>query len=511
MTAPTTTTHDNHHHLLPDLLGGWLTSFICPQSPTDSSNASETNTGDLIVPQQIQRLRADEIAAPMESNNEQAHSPQAHISTDVDPSMVDSIIAQEIASLSIEDREKVLYDIHGISGGIEETKELVESSLHMLEIELDKLQQASGYQIAFQMDRCFVEDKMFRLRFLRAHLFDAAKAAEGIATHFEVKLELFGLELLTKDITQDDLDKDTMGVIYSGRIQRLPQRDRGGRVVGIRFHLPSTVPVMAQLRAMFYLGMAAAEDEETQKKGHVTVSCVLSEDENLFHSFHHRRELNLKMSKVIEGMPNRYVGFHFVHNFSVAWRLLLAIFKLATKQSNRIRIREHCGDREEFFQSLRAFGIPTDDFPLDERGNILTEFHIMKMEKRRIMERFRQQRLTTDQPLATRLVTPETRNRVVTPSNNDVLLGRGKASYQHIGNVRLRHWIEQRRPAYEGASVVEKAKMSAEIVALIKQSTGRFLKEDEAGWFEVPDQVAKKKVSHAFRTLRYLHSKGPSI
>ena len=93
--------------------------------------------------------------------------------------------------------------------------------------------------------------------------------------------------------------------------------------------------------------------------------------------------------------------------------------------------------------------------------------------------------------------------RVGVPGRHDILLGRGKASYLHMGNLRFRYWVESRVHLYDLATTKsEKKKMTREIVQLVKDSTGRFLKDDAAGWVEVEDDVARLKVSHAFRSLR---------
>ncbi len=484
--------------LLEDCFGPMLRS----QQPIVVADIPAKNGEQWIRPRKIQRMRDESTSALQSTDGDESFLP-ADMPILLDPKQVDSIIAEEMASLSVEDREKVLYDIHGISGEVVETPELVQLSLHLLEIELSKRNDVTAYELAKQQNRAFVEDVVFLLKFLRADSFNVEKAAERIRTHFEVKLELFGLDLLTKDIIQDHLDKETIDVVYSGRLQGLRQRDRAGRIVGIRFMQPTTVSVMAQLRGIFYVVMIESEDEETQKKGNVVVSYLVGEEPNLLQTFYHRREVNLKMPKLLEAVPIRYVGIHVCHNHPLTWRLLLAIFKLAAKQLNRIRMREHCGDREECLLSLRSFGIPTCDFPLDEEGNITTEFHKSKMEMRRKLERIRQQELSMDpSSLGPPTVAAKTQLRVVTPGNYDVLLGRGKASYQHIGNVKFRRLVEERGPAYEEADVIGKGKISVEIVAVIRQSTGRFLKEDGAGWFEVPDRVSKRKIAHAFRTLR---------
>lgn len=41
------------------------------------------------------------------------------------------------------------------------------------------------------------------------------------------------------------------------------------------------------------------------------------------------------------------------------------------------------------------------------------------------------------------------------------------------------------------------------IIKMVKEATGRFLKDDGDGWVEVDDNKVRAKVSHSFRTLRY--------
>ena len=96
-------------------------------------------------------------------------------------------------------------------------------------------------------------------------------------------------------------------------------------------------------------------------------------------------------------------------------------------------------------------------------------------------------------------------NVVVAPSQNDILLGRGRGSHQHHGNIWFRRLIKDRRPSYEAASVSGKTQMAHDIVELVRKNSGLFLKKNKigtTGWVEVSDSVARLKVSHAFRALR---------
>ena len=97
----------------------------------------------------------------------------------------------------------------------------------------------------------------------------------------------------------------------------------------------------------------------------------------------------------------------------------------------------------------------------------------------------------------------ESSNENLIPSRNDVLLGRGKGSHMHEGNVWFRRLVKERQKLYDTASTPEKTRIADEIVRMVKESRGGlFLKKKGTAWVEVSDSVARLKVSHAFRALR---------
>ena len=149
---------------------------------------------------------------------------------------VDSSIAKRLSSLSATDREKAYMDVHGIPPDLSqiETPEFIHQKISHLQAEIDKLKEGrEAYDVALSMDKTYVCRRDFLLAFLRADLFDAEKAAARLARHFQLKLNLFGKEKLTLDITQDDLDKEAMEAVYSGSGRFLPRKDRGGRMINL--------------------------------------------------------------------------------------------------------------------------------------------------------------------------------------------------------------------------------------------------------------------------------------
>ena len=91
------------------------------------------------------------------------------------------------------------------------------------------------------------------------------------------------------------------------------------------------------------------------------------------------------------------------------------------------------------------------------------------------------------------------------PRVDDVLFGR---NWSHEGNRILRLLVDDQAATYEAASLLEKTEISEALVNEIKRAGGRFLKENDDGqWEELPDAVAREKVSKHFRNHRRIRTK----
>jgi hypothetical protein len=148
-----------------------------------------------------------------------------------------SLVAKTMAKLSMQERENVYYDIHGVQDAIDEESEegFVERKLSEMhdEIQIIDSVERRAYETARSTNPNYVDDRNFRLRFLRADRFDPKLAADRYARHYQTKLELFGEDKLGRDILQDDLGDESLGNLYSGMNQTLPRRDNAGRLVWI--------------------------------------------------------------------------------------------------------------------------------------------------------------------------------------------------------------------------------------------------------------------------------------
>jgi len=371
---------------------------------------------------------------------------------------------------------------------------MIQTTLTELNAQMLKQPDADAYKAALTMDEAYARDKTFLLKFLRAERFDVQKAATRVAKFFQMKADLFGIDKLTNDIIQDDLDEETMEVLYAGlAIQRLRETDQSGRTVLLRFADSASASVLAKNRATFYMGLSLSADEATQKKGVIGITYVVGERFEMFNHLKHRRECTQRLARIAESLLVRFVGFHACHD-SFTWRMLFAIFKLTSKSHIRARVREHFGDRRECQQQLRGFGIPMDCFPIDNDGKVQTDYHKADWEDRRGKERRKRKEMTSIRQEGKGVA--QRNARVLVPYKHDVLFGRGKSSYDHPGNREFRSRAQQRAEEYEQVDVPAKKKISCDIVSEITSRMGYFLKaHDDGYWIEVSEQEARRKVS----------------
>ena len=149
----------------------------------------------------------------------------------VDPKDSEKILAKNLIQVPLDEREFGLHELHGVSDVIEETPELIERCLFDLETGIQNIPKKAAYDQAKATAPECVSCRKFRLMFLRAERFDAKNAAVRLVKYFEGKLKLFGPDKLTKIITMEDLDEDDLATLNSGYLQLLPERDRAGRAI----------------------------------------------------------------------------------------------------------------------------------------------------------------------------------------------------------------------------------------------------------------------------------------
>lgn len=198
----------------------------------------------------------------------------SNISSAVEPpsvaQSVDSVLAREVLSLSFKDRNAINEEMHGVSCLLpEETPELIDASLVKLEHEFSLIpsqdkkmyelcQERYGSMNSSQAGGSYINDRDFRVRFLRCELYDAAKSARRIAAFLDVVVDLFGEYALRRPMRLSDFTEDELHVFRMGNLQLLPFRDRSGRriivaVEGLAIQFDSTLRVRRQSWTTYFL------------------------------------------------------------------------------------------------------------------------------------------------------------------------------------------------------------------------------------------------------------------
>jgi len=207
--------------------------------------------------------------------------------TDDEVQKAEETIARELNKLSIEEHEKIIFDIHGIattittvtpftctdcdtdkkpfcfgecddssSGSSSASAESISSSTRaacpdseedasflqkkLAELDLDVKSMLmdqeripfDAYLKAKKRNEDYVTGRAFRVMCLRAERMEVKSAAELVLQHFQVKQELFGDgDVLGREVRLSDLSADEKEILKLGDMQVLPTRDAAGRTI----------------------------------------------------------------------------------------------------------------------------------------------------------------------------------------------------------------------------------------------------------------------------------------
>lgn len=146
---------------------------------------------------------------------------------------IDIQLAQEMNALSVQERERVLDDVHGVAQLHEETPEFIAMSIEEMDLHISCMPKSKrkAYDRALFFKPTIQHDLKFKLMFLRTDDYDGKKAATRMLKYFQNKLELFGEGKLVKDITLDDISDEDLNVFDNGCLLVLPYKDQVGRPI----------------------------------------------------------------------------------------------------------------------------------------------------------------------------------------------------------------------------------------------------------------------------------------
>jgi hypothetical protein len=178
----------------------------------------------------------------------------------------EAVLLEEMKKLSMEEHEKILFEIHGISTNdqlddeddssdtdgmgeskSEDRKAALNARLEELKRELEKIPPAEkqAFLVALAQNQDYVLNRTFLRMFLRSKEYNCKEAAALLVRHFDVKRGLFGSgPVLARDIYLADLTAEDRLALESGVAQVSPSRDAAGRM--IHYMSPFSVEVKSK-------------------------------------------------------------------------------------------------------------------------------------------------------------------------------------------------------------------------------------------------------------------------
>eukprot|EP00934_Nitzschia_sp_Nitz4_P009202 Nitzschia sp. Nitz4//scaffold83_size84149//16863//18461//NITZ4_005167-RA/size84149-processed-gene-0.51-mRNA-1//-1//CDS//3329558926//9192//frame0 len=371
-----------------------------------------------------------------------------------------------------------------------------------LEREMLKVSPNEAYLKALRLNPGYVTNKDFRTMFLRSQKFDVHAAATHMAHHFETKRRLFGDLVLERDIRQSDLSPQDLKILSLGAFQVFPHRDSANRpVVAIFWDLISknNITYDGLARPLFYFYMKlAGSAEQAQRLGMVWVMYSNTSTAD-FSSL-----LNAQ-TQVCSSVPSWVAAVHICSESPAQHQ------PLKMDSSARFGVRQHAGSALEVAFQLLVFGIRTSEGPMGTDGVWNTTRHKQWLDQMKGAEEAARKRVL--QQRRTEQASTSSSSVNIVPEKFDILMGRTKRSLHHTGNSRMIQLCEMHFELYNSANKLHKTRISDQIVSLIHESGGRFLKwNDEKGtgkWVLETDMlVARNKVAHCFRHVRARFARG---
>eukprot|EP00934_Nitzschia_sp_Nitz4_P009018 Nitzschia sp. Nitz4//scaffold90_size81538//64531//66156//NITZ4_005327-RA/size81538-augustus-gene-0.8-mRNA-1//1//CDS//3329560035//9008//frame0 len=411
----------------------------------------------------------------------------------------EALIAEALQSLSLEDREKVFDEIHGVDTHIEEaidleTPSFLEKQLHFFEEELQLFKlmkqgnaELNALALAERQNLTFVQDSRLRLAFLRTRTWDVSEAVGAFVRYFDYKLYLFGARLLTKYISVNDLSPKEMNDLSQGYIQILPNRDRAGRVIYFWLNVGQEYDSPEALARQIFLMIPT--DLDTQRRGLTMVSIRMI-------PFKFKNTPTLEalagLSRLATDLPFRYAAQHTCLPKAAEPSPTLSSFVQGLvpvfSEENKARMRFHYGTYMEWCYELLTYGIPVHLLPITSDLKIKSKNH------REFLDMM--SRATTS---CNKI------DAILSPTNRDLLLGKGKPIQQSPGNVIWSEFLEVLVSCNNSnlSTPMVYTDLAKQVVEKVHQYRGRILTKDSGVWEVVPDEVAYDKIASMMRNRRF--------
>eukprot|EP00536_Pseudo-nitzschia_multiseries_P002429 jgi/Psemu1/251623/estExt_Genewise1Plus.C_320072 len=413
------------------------------------------------------------------------------------------LLSRSLLRLKLQDRNAIREELHGVRTlAPEESPELIHDSLIQMNEQLDAILLASskeGYQHAFEQARClpdtFVNDREFRLKFLRCDLFDPARAADRMINYLDYLLYVFGQRALREPLKANFFVKEEAAALREGNIQLLPFRDQSGRRVLVLLRGSLSYSPSLRVKLIFYFLHVASEDSiDAQRLGLVVIGwsgCDMLFDPNRpkyrFPGTPGNDPVIIPNGRrMIDATPIRHVATHFCFPNNPVTRIVKSFYVIAYGDIDRSRLIFHHGTKLEMQYTLMGYGIPVSQIPETDTGVVKVKNHSQWLRLRKLIEK---------DPNAYSCVCE-------CPGLNDVLFRRAGSCLSHPGNSRFKNLLESKKEEHTSSNQTEKRDIAWSIVEEIENKGGRFFAWDtkQTCWLVMTNRTEiRQKVAMSIR------------
>jgi len=367
---------------------------------------------------------------------------------------IEKLWAKERYEMSYLDREASSYELHGVATrAVDETTELITNSLRSFEEELCSMipllqndnKKSSAYELGIRMNSTYIRSPLFRLRFLRAELFDVKKSVERYCTCLDLLFEYFGEISLLRQLFLSDLSKDELKMLKEGTLQILPSRDvLGRRILVFLGNVGSSYSIQIVNKvAIFLIFQILAEDVTTQRNGIVSLHLMCDEIQIRFKQNDIQQQARL-FKNVLSSAPCRWSGLHVCFPSDGLYGILSPLVLYLNGELGRKVLRFHSGTQTECEYSLRSFGIPIVDIPTTHTGTIKLKNHGRCLKVRTVYDKFIKEQANDNYR---NYYAPENQiipfPKIQCPELHCVLFRKNGVAWEYPGNIKFRRFLQE--------------------------------------------------------------------
>eukprot|EP00980_Cylindrotheca_fusiformis_P001236 scaffold331_cov117-Cylindrotheca_fusiformis.AAC.14 len=428
----------------------------------------------------------------------------------------EAFLAAEMNKLSMQEISKALDDVHCVGEELEEDPDSVSRALFTMD-QMVRAEKDYFYELAASQDRSFVENRSFRLKFLRVNFYDVKRSVRQMMNFLKHKATYFGADNLGREIELSDLTHEELNLITSGLFHVQQGRDKSGRVIvymlNHKLHLCTVNTLIRVTFYIFYNLLVSIPEVQTKGLAGIYYDSAKPGDKFIQLSL----QAQMKINSVIFSIPFRHSSLHMCIKGTAKGNLelnnaLLRLLLSAFPRYARVRTRLHYGSDIELQYHLQSHGIPMKYCPVDSSGeirqdilNIWFEDFLVELQSKEGSNV--QQQRPSNESTTSHVSDSSLKSLESTPIQSlrpmDVILGRGRGCQNHPGNIRFRAFLEGYRQQYDSVHLAMRREMATDLCRMLKSNGIRFLKlNDDLEWVECDAEAVQTKISQLFRSMR---------